>query len=73
MFVSVPIRVRCPRTLKTSTSYYLRSEIDTYWSTTWCRSWWGNDEREQTLNQLLIRNGWFEGNEGVVLQKSQMF
>ncbi len=27
----------------------------------------GHDEREQTLNQLLCRNGWFEGNEGVII------
>ncbi len=44
--------------------YHFIDEIDAVGSTEG-GSWWSHDEREQTLNQLLVEMDGFEGSEGL--------
>ena len=52
---------------KSSTSYHFIDEIDAVGRQRGVGLGGGNDEREQTLNQLLIEMDGFEGNEGIIV------
>ena len=59
------------RTQKAAPAIIFIDEIDAVGRQRGGRLGGGNDEREQTLNQLLIEMDGFEGNEGLLLLRQR--
>ena len=59
--------VICLNRPKTSPLYYFIDEIDAVGRQRGAGLGGGHDEREQTLNQLLVEMDGFEGNEGIII------